>query len=62
MNVEQKISDEIRETAEKILRYTDPLDACNVHLQDMDAYQLARVLTRLKVVEKIMLDVWEAME
>lgn len=62
MSVEQKISDEIRETAEKISRYTDPLDACNVYLQDMDEYQLARVLTRLKVVEKIMLDVWESTE
>jgi len=62
MSVEQKISDEIRETAEKISRYTDPLDAFNVYLQDMDEYQLARVLTRLKVVEKIMLDVWEATE
>ena len=62
MSVEQKISDEIRETAEKISRYTDPLDAFNVYLQDMDEYQLARVLTRLRVVEKIMLDVWEATE
>lgn len=61
MSVEQKLSDDIRDTASKIADYTDPL-AFNVYLQDMDEYQLARVLTRLKVVEKIMLEVWETTE
>ena len=62
MSVEQKLSDDIRKTASKISDYTDPCAAFDVYLQDMDEYQLARILTRLKVVEKIMLDVWDTHE
>ena len=61
MSVEQKLSDDIRDTASIIADFTNPL-AFNVYLQDLDQYQLARVLTRLKMVEKIMLDVWETTE
>ena len=58
MSAEKNLADEIQCTASDIRKYCDGYIFA-VDMKKLDKVQLARILTRLKVVEKIMLDVWE---
>ena len=61
MSVEESLADEIERTANDIRKYCDG-QCFKVDLDKLNKVQLSRILTRLKVVEKIMLDVWETTE
>jgi len=61
MRNNESLIEEINETANDIRRYCDGA-SFYVDLKKLDTLQLSRILTRLKVVENIMLDAWDATE